>query len=1026
MAKGTSLVVALRNDQNEVTGLVDEDGVPMDIGTGVGDGVKTVGVAGPIKNTGTDKAPVLTMDAATTAASGAMTGTQVTKLETAVADVTGLKTAVTTLDTKVAGLEPLPVATAGKLGGIKPSASVAVNATTGVASIPAEVLAAAGPIDSVETLAMPTNLVSPTIDMGDAVTLKGRMLRRTYIGNNDENSFSYNIDRPQVFAAENVNIPATLNNSNTAEVMVGELVIPGNLGNVSPTGIDATITLNANAPITAGRIALALGKYRTSEKYKIIKEWTTTQGNSVTMQVRLLPTHPSVVKLSQLAVDTAPTTYPKPSMKAELNTLGNVRLPIFFRFASPGVPSPATCTITSMTATATVTPAKKFQQVAGKTYRHASGFPYPSTDPINSPLLDTVSCTGIAFTHNPATVAGTVNATGTAGSKVLTLFSTAKLKVGMIPQIVGLTYRGTGTTDAECGYPANAFNVDASRQTFGYGCQIASVDSATQVTLNQPLLKDVSMVGKDQYSNINSITFFANAETVCIQGGYQSNSMDINPITGVRKRGSQNNNGNQKAVPYPNSFPFLNPTATDPLRTVTVGNVVAPNGWIFGVTDAQNNGGESFANTTFQIRIPAFFNSAYLNAFNNSDRNLVINMPDGLTKVELFYCTFTDATNTLYATRAVVTFGQQPSIPYILDRPEFLNFDNVYDGISFGTRAWGGGLSNGIVRFEEWLTIPETTTTVETDAVIDAKLDIAWNCIQHPVCMVLAGTQLKSNNFCPDPAVQATKVNYKSFISQFEKHTPAVAQGGTGYALGDVLYCMLGVWDVPARFMVAGISGGGATGPVTAVINTTTGMYRTIPTDAEAAAMTTSSNKAGTGCVLNLLSLLGDASVTTAAQAFPDSGRNSMWVFPGTTVDNGYLANYSGAVPMSAVFTLDSRMTMASLKAEWKWRRKFRVTEKLSSYEFFAVLAAIFKYGAPVMDLSEGTHNLVVVDDRVARSLNYSNLHGDTGGLNYPNLMELKTKLALVENVTVKGKGGVGTTPRTGSAYAPDLYPINN
>lgn len=940
---------------------------------GGGGGVTTVTVAGALKNTGTATAPVIEIGAATTADSGAMTTAQVASLNKAVSDVSAL------------------------------SANVA---------------------DLFTSLAQPS-LVSPMIAMGEKVGFKGVSLVRTYIGNNDENSFSYNIDRPQTFAAEGVSIPASLNNSNTARVQIGKLVIPGNLGNVSPTGIDVSITVTGNAPITAGRIALALGKYRTSEKYIIEKLWTVTQGNSVTMQARLLPVHPSVVKLSQLAVDTAPTKYPQPSMRAELNTLGNVELPIFFQFATPGVPSPATCTITGMTATATVTPPKKFQQVSGKVYRHASSFPYPSTDPINSPLLDTVSCTGVAFTHNPATVAGTVNATGTVGTKVLTLFSTAKLKVGMIPQIVGVTYRGTGTTEAECGYPANAFNADFSRLTFGAGCQIASIDSATQVTLNQPLLKDVSCVGKDQYSNISTITFFANAETLCIQAGYQTDSMTVNPVTGITKRGANNNN-NRKAVPYPNSFPFVKSTPTDPLRTVTVGQVVAPNGWLFAVTDAQNNGGESFTNTTFQIRIPAYFNAAYLGNYNNADRNLVIEMEDGVTKVELFYCTYTDATNTLYASRAVVTYGQQPSIPYILDRPEFLNFDNVYDGISFGTRAYGGGLSSGIVRFEEWLTIPETPLTAEADAVIDAKLDLAWNCIPHPIAMVLAGTQLKSNNFCPDPAVQATKVNYKSFISQFEKHTPAIAQGGTGYALGDVLYALLGVFDVPVRFVVTGISGGGATGPVTSVLPTTTGMYRTIPTDAEAAAMTTATNKAGSGCVLNLLSLLGDSTITTAALAFPDSGRNSMWVFPGTTVDNGYLTNYSGVIPMAATFTLDSRFTMASLKAEWKWRRKFRPSEKLSSYEFFAVLAAIFKYGAPVMDLSEGTHNLVVVDDRVARSLNYSNLHGDTGGIVYPNLQELKTKLALVENVTVKGKGGVSTTPRTGSAYAPDLYPINN
>jgi hypothetical protein len=629
-------------------------------------------------------------------------------------------------------------------------------------------------------------------------------------------------------------------------------------------------------------------------------------------------------------------------------------------------------------------------------------------------MLSNAVVPGVGFCHDLATTTGTVNAVGTANSAVVTVARTANLKVGMIPMIGNISYTYE-TSDAATIFAANGINAGTTRDIFGVGNKIKTIDSATQITMEKPLVANLSQIGKNQFGATNAVIFYPNAETFCAHMGQQANSITVNPLTGVT-RGGEN-----KAVAFPNSFPVVPSSVTDPVRSCTAARVVAPNGWLFSVTDAQAAGGEQFTNATWKMNIPSYVDAAYINNRNNADQNICIRTADGRYDVEMFKAVFNPTTLAISCTRAVVTDANGPSIPYILDRPEFLNFNNSFDGISYGTRAWGGGLIGGIVRYEEWLDIPDSSTTGESPATISAKIDQAMNAIPHGLAMVYGGAQLKSYDYCPDPAVPGVRINYKSYISQFEKHTPSIQNGGSGYAVGNILYATPGTFEVPARFEVATI---GANGAVTSVLVASVGQYRVPPDDG--ANITTTTNGAGTGCILNVISLAGDPTITTVAQAFPDSGRNSIWTYPGTSVDNSYTTNYSGCTPMSGTYSTDPRFTVASLKAEFTWRRTQAPTAKISSYEYLAVLAALCKYGAMVVDLSANTHNLVVVDDRVSLSANYSNLHGDApNAFTYPNLQDLKTRSAFVENVTVLGKGA-GTTPKAGSAFVADLYPINN
>lgn len=197
--------------------------------------------------------------------------------------------------------------------------------------------------------------------------------------------------------------------------------------------------------------------------------------------------------------------------------------------------------------------------------------------------------------------------------------------------------------------------------------------------------------------------------------------------------------------------------------------------------------------------------------------------------------------------------------------------------------------------------------------------------------------------------------------------------------------------------VVASIS----SGAVTSVYVQRTGQYKTLPSDASALA--TTSSGAGTGCVLNALSIPTAPDQTTIGVAFPDiTSTEQALQYPASVADNAFATNYAGTIPMGALFSLPTGL---DLVAEWTTRRTNAPTALSSSYELLAVLAAIQKYGAYATDVSGAFQQIIAVDSDFAYSANYANLHGDTGGSTYPNLVAIKRLLTYVENVSPLNRG---------------------
>lgn len=274
---------------------------------------------------------------------------------------------------------------------------------------------------------------------------------------------------------------------------------------------------------------------------------------------------------------------------------------------------------------------------------------------------------------------------------------------------------------------------------------------------------------------------------------------------------------------------------------------------------------------------------------------------------------------------------------------------------------------------------------------VQADIARAMSAINHPVAILMGNAQGKSNNYCPDPAVQGTRVNYKSYRSTNSVHAPSVSAGGTGYKVGDALYVSGGTFTTPMSMVVASVS----SGTVTGVHVQRTGQYKTLPSDVSALATTTSG--AGSGCVLNAISITTAPDQTTSAIAFPDiTNLGQVCQYPATIADNGYTTNYAGVLPMGAMFTIPKTLDLVSI---WTSRRSSAPTAMSSSFELLAVLSAIQRHGAIIVDVSGSFQQMLVVDDEVAYSSTYANLHGDTGSSTYPNLELIKRLLVYVENV---------------------------
>jgi hypothetical protein len=850
-------------------------------------------------------------------------------------------------------------------------------------------------VDEFEEVVDPETFSVPTRLYSDRLTVGGKIFKKVFAGGQPD-VFMYALEQAASITADNINITG-LNNSSIATKTVGSLKAPGDSLRWSPQS-KITITVNANAPLDGHTISIGPSAIRTGSAHLIHKLIANGTGNTAIFELILEPVWSCKAKLVEVTEATKPTTYPNPtSLLWDLNMVGNVVLPIYFKFngTAQGVP---TVTVTSIEAKIDIQPPPQFRYNPALTYRKASEHPYPATDPFNRPITDRVVIRKPVFAVNwsssGSSTGGTINASGTAGSDVVTIPSgTAKIKVGMYPSILGVY----GTADADVA-PATYGNTYAKKtqDTFGSTNFVIEIINGTQVRMRNPLLLNLSERGKEAWGEIHGLGFFESPETLNIRQGFETDSVRINLFTGTIKTSN-------KAIGYPDGIPIYRVAPSDPLRTWNITQVNSPNPWFFDDSTATPFASGELYGGPIQMKTPAAITRANIGTVSsNVDRNVIILTDDGKYAIELYYIDHNTTTNIYSAARAVIYDLTDLSNFPVHNRPEYSS-----SGLSTGTRAWGGGLLNGIVRKHE---IDRCTDTGN----ISADITKAMNAIPHALAMVLSGAQLKSHNYCPDFTVQGTKVTMKGYRNQFDKWKPGIKTAGSGYEVGDVVYALGGTFITELRLAVTAVNG---TGGITDWFVTQTGQYISLPSDGNN--ITTKTSGGGVGAVITVTNIPGDVTQTTLAAAFPNLAKPQLYTYPATVCDDGWSANYSGVIPMGAMFTVDPDW---DLVAEWTARRTTAPTALSSSYELLAIYAALQRYGAFNLDITIDTH-LVVVMERSIVGSQLQRITGDTGSFTMPNLNNIKNRLYYVENCTPQGAGVAGAYK---VPLSNDIYPVAN
>lgn len=823
---------------------------------------------------------------------------------------------------------------------------------------------------SISDIVSGQTLALPVFDGGGVVFQDGVPTSKSGVGG----LFSYSIDSDLTLPAV---IPTVsgIRDTTTAWQEIGQVLVPGDALYLSP-GATLSFEVAATSNLTSCQLGVLIcqrgNSVRSQTKYYTVRDLTSGYAlPTAKLELALKALHPGLLSLTKVADATAPTAYPNNSKNQvfPVNLLSGVSVKLFVKFAT----STGATSLNAVNASCLVkAPARNLVDFSTQYSRS----PFEDTDVWKSKLPSFSLAKAEIASANPASTGdqstGTLNASGTAGQDILTVYSTTGITVGMRPVIgnAAVVTPGVGPIDS---FRRHMPDAPATLAAFGSDTTVIAIVNATQVQLSQTLKTAVNLRGRIYYNgatdHVPCVAFYSSTETVCARMGQGAGTIGANPFTGVLKTATA-------ATASRSCVPVIRIKSTDVARTWQFTQVNGYNPWVFD-TKASNAtiGLETYDSGTFILKTPDITQAWLLNGSQNPDKNLVLITECGRYAIEMIGVNLTNAVAT--ATRVVVTdLTAKSMVP-----------TDMYDlgSISYGTRGYGGPLSGGLIRKFEMDQCYSTGN-------IQADIARAMDAVKHPVAILLSTAQAKSNNYCPDPAVQGTKLVYKSYRSARSVHAPSVSAGGTGYNIGDVLYVSGGTYTTAMSCVVTSVSGGAVTG----VHVQRTGQYKTLPSDASALA--TTSSGAGTGCILNALSIVTAPDQTTAAIAFPDIDSTERALqYPASVADNAFATNYAGTIPMGALFSIPSGL---DLVAEWTTRRTNAPTALSSSYELLAVLAAIQKYGAYATDVSGAFQQIIAVDSEFAYSANYANLHGDTGGATYPNLVAIKRLLTYVENVS--------------------------
>ena len=799
---------------------------------------------------------------------------------------------------------------------------------------------------------------------GETVTIDGYEL--TYFENSDGSSFGYGFADEQ--RVESSGTKAATNDT-FAPQEVAMIKLPFDSAAMAEK-IRVYVEVEMSGPVDGTEIQLGFSKIRNAEKYRM-RRYFGSETKAI-LEFDMIPFDSDHFRIGFVGNGNDPDKMivdDNPYFNTALST--EVFIPIHVKFGN----TDGGVTLTKVDAYAIVGPAKFNKNGSFLNGRdRVDIIPFAENDPLNLPLPSNLVVREPVMTYN-RDVQNFDHFEATAGSDYVTVGQTDGVRVGDLIAVFRQTHSVIASDPSfeSEGARVGAIQVAKTLEIFGKDVKVKAVVDGTTLQLSRPALINYKSTddGVDYLKRFYGLVTLT-AENASILIGQDNDSWDTSLITGKSYPGN-------KATAYNGMKQVYYCKSTDPIERFNYSRLVTPNNWIFPIPDDADTTtayGEAIIDGWFEMPTPVEYDGTF-NSANNADRNVIFITPDKRYAISVYLANPQNGDGHYTCGRVSCWDMSQYSIPDILFK------ENLKDsGESASTRASSISMAAGFIRKEEADLIQYSG--YDTDEKIDADMAVARNAIKHAITYVPASPVLQSLNYMNDLGLQVSYFSHESYVIE-----PIISDAGTGYAVGDV--CYLGCDDLvdtveATRFVVQAV---GDNGEILKVFTTHTGQHKINCGKPNHAPYETSGN--GTGATFDTSSYISQSTTPLKSAAYPAT------IVDGNNAQTGL---YAGSNPMGGVCTIRPSLDIHNaFKAKLKARIATSGEPQYSdSYEFYAVLCAIEKYGLIPCDTSTGTSVMFAIDARMTEQQKDSFFNNASAV--YRNAIALRNYLVPVDNYT--------------------------
>ncbi|MFW8589809.1 hypothetical protein ACOI22_03305 [Glaciecola sp. 2405UD65-10] len=794
------------------------------------------------------------------------------------------------------------------------------------------------------------------------ITVNGWNLKR--FDSPDGHTWAYGFEDETTVNASEL---ALLTNDTTDSQICGKIKVPFDaLGQAEKTLVSVEVTYDK--PVDGSQIQVAFGNFRVQEWYRILKNSNGT--NTIKMEFLMRPYHDTSFRITSngtAALD--PSRYSGNNGQFHDVGLGSDGdIVIYNKFGNDS----GDAVITSINAFAVVGESiynKDGHYLRGKSDHYLT--PFRPDDPLNKGLPDNIVYSDIAMTGNK----NNVNANHlslTAGSDWAIVESVEGVRLGDLCAI------GTNYNQAYEGFNTYQNRLTGSiasqktKDTLGFARYVVEIDEqGSRIRMSEPSLTTYNSTDDGvNYAGRYYCLFTLSAEQAAFMVGDEDGSWSNSIVNYIYK-------SSNSAIDYSASIEVRELESLDELGEFGFNYLLPQNNFIAAFEgedlDAEF-GGERIINAQFDLPV-GDYDSAYHTAW-NSDRNYLFILPNKRYALHMYYMRSTDVDGRWICSRCTAHDLSQWSVSQTEWRPENTQ------GMTNSPRASGFSAAGGIVHKRE---LDRINYSGWDDASIEADLTTAETAINHALAGYLSACQMMANQYLTDYSDQGTRASY--FIHRYYSKPLKVVNGGSGYSEGDVLYFYCDdVSDThsPTTYAVQSVDSNGS---IIKAFVTRNGQHKSDLSSATHAPTRTSGN--GTGAIFD-----------TTEMFTQSHGSGNVTSYPSGLADGGFANVYAGGVPMGAVFTIDPNL---DLRAEFKRGILQDVAENGKSsnkwsYEFYALLTAIKKYGLIINDVATNTYAPIIFDNDL--TITQRDRLNDNNNSSHANFRRLRALVVPVLNFT--------------------------